>query len=819
VQLDAEAASSQMLLDQAGSSGERSSLADPAPEDCQTDSGAAQASESIPAKDPLHAQAQHRMGALAMQEGRTAAALQYFQRALTLDPRQVPYWMSCIACLLQAGQVQTAGELFAQARRCGLDGPAAEALGRRLEAAAAALQAGTKKRGKAGSRRRLRDGMQSGPARGEIETIRGLLESNLHAEAEAAALKLTLRSPKSPLAWELLSVVLDHRGERDGSIDAARRAAALSPEDPQIRYNLGNLLRLSGRLADAQSAYRAALALRPHHADAWMNLGVTLKELGRAEEAVPCYRRALTLDPENSGALSNLAIILWHLGELEEAEFLFHRAIALDPGCAALHSNFASLLSRRGRLAESEACCRRALELKPGFSEAWNNLGDALQLAGRNREAASAYRRAIQLKPDYPEAYSNFLFCLSHDESLTIPELFAAHLEFGRHFETPLRPRWKEHRNSRSPDRKLKVGFVSGDLRTHAVAFFLEPLLPYLEKDAGLSLHAYSNSLIEDGVTARIRSHFQQWTRVADLSDSALAAQIEADAIDILIDLSGHTNGHRLLTFARKPAPVQATWIGYPGTTGLQAMDYVLGDPFFLPADRFAPVFTEKIVHLPATAPFLPSPEAPPVNELPALRNGYLTFGSFNRPSKLSRPVVALWAKLLRALPDAKMLIGALPLGADRSIWLDWFSGEGIGPERLRLHPRSDIRGYLALHHEVDFCLDCFPYAGATTTCHALWMGVPTLTLDGATPAGREGLTFLMLAGQPGFIANGQDDFVSKGLAWAENLGELAGVRSGLRERFAESPGGRPEAIAAGLAVVLRTMWKHWCADLPPEAF
>jgi predicted O-linked N-acetylglucosamine transferase (SPINDLY family) len=248
-------------------------------------------------------------------------------------------------------------------------------------------------------------------------------------------------------------------------------------------------------------------------------------------------------------------------------------------------------------------------------------------------------------------------------------------------------------------------------------------------------------------------------------------------------------------------------------------MDYYLGDQFFLPLPGFASQFTEKIVHLPAVSPFLPAHDAPTVNRLPALDNGHLTLASFNRPGKLSRSVIALWSRLLRALPDARMVIGALPVKGDYSTLLQWFADEGVGAERLRLLPRSSMPEYLALHHRVDFCLDAFPYGGCTTTSHALWMGVPTLSIEGATPAGREGTTFLKHLGLDDFIAADAEDFVRKGLALASQPDKLVPLRAGLRERLEHSALGKPEVIAAGLASALRKMWRRWCAGLPPEAF
>jgi predicted O-linked N-acetylglucosamine transferase (SPINDLY family) len=351
------------------------------------------------------------------------------------------------------------------------------------------------------------------------------------------------------------------------------------------------------------------------------------------------------------------------------------------------------------------------------------------------------------------------------------------------------------------------------------VASFFEPVLAHLAGYPQLSLHAYYNHTVEDSVTRRLREHLAHWHPIVGLSDAALAQKIREDGIDILIDLSGHTDKHRLLSFVRKPAPVQVSWMGYPGTTGLNAMDYYLADRYYLPPGQFDDQFTEKIVRLPASAPFLPFADAPPVNALPALSNGFLTFGSFNRMNKLNQPVIALWSQLLRALPNARMVLGAMSQVGENNTLIEWFAQEGVGQERLSFHPKCQMKDYLGLHHQVDLCLDTFPYSGGTTNCHALWMGVPTLTMVGNTPASRVGAILPSHVGLEAFVAHDKREFVEKGLHWAAQITELAIIRDELRGRFRQSAVGRPDIIAAALERALRTMWQRWCVGLPAESF
>ncbi len=303
------------------------------------------------------------------------------------------------------------------------------------------------------------------------------------------------------------------------------------------------------------------------------------------------------------------------------------------------------------------------------------------------------------------------------------------------------------------------------------------------------------------------------------MTDADIATRIEADEIDIVLDLSGHTNGGRLLTLARKPAPIQCGWLGYLGTSGLQAIDYYLADPYFLPGDELQPQFTERLVHLPAVAPFATIDNPPEINPLPALVNGYATFGSFSRLTKLSPRVVALWSELLRALPDSQIVLGAMPKDGGVATISQWFADEGITADRLTFIHARFIRDYMELHRQIDLCLDPFPFTGATTIGHALWMGVPTLTLAGCTAPGRLGPAMLHHAGLSSFVAHDPADFVEKGLSHSRNLSGLADLRASLRDRLARSLIGQPEVIAKAMSRAFRMMWQRWCAGLPPEGF
>jgi protein O-GlcNAc transferase len=638
-------------------------------------------------------------------------------------------------------------------------------------------------------------------------------------EAEVVCKKILQISPAHPDALNLMGMIAYQIGMYDVAAVFLGSVIEVAPQLADAHNNLGVVLMAQGQVAEAAASYQTAISLQPRHPNAHYNLGNALKDLGKLTEAIASYRKAVLLSPNNAELHNNLAYVLQAQGKLTEAIASYLKALKINPNLIEVHYNLADALREFGQLDEAVAFGRLALLIKPDCAESYSGLGNSLQAQGKLDEAIACYRQALSIKPDSAITYSNLLHILSLDINTDAKQLFAEHQAFAERFEAPLRAGWQAHTNSKDPDRCLQVGFVSGDFRDHPVASFLEPVLVNFAKEKSLSLHAYYTGELHDDVTQRLRGYFSRWNVVNKLDDTQLDNKIRSDHIDILFDLSAHTCNNRLLTFARKPAPIQISWMGYPGTTGLQSMDYYFTDRFLLPPGKFDEKFTEKLVHLPASAPFLPAADAPPVNTLPALDNGYVTFGSFNRLNKFNQPVIALWSQLLRALPNAQMLLGAMSENGNDEILIDWFAQEGIDRARLTFHPRSSIPTYLALHHQVDICLDTFPYAGGTTTLHALWMGVPTLTLAGTTVAGRTGACILGHVGLDAFVAQDAAAFVQQGLSLVADLKSLAHQRSELRQRFSQSAPGQPEVIAAGLASALRTMWQRWCAGLPTESF
>lgn len=548
-----------------------------------------------------------------------------------------------------------------------------------------------------------------------------------------------------------------------------------------------------------------------------------LLKRGSFGDALTLSQRMTVDFPERGIGWKAFGALLWAKENVGDAVVAMETAVRLLPDDAEAITNLGAALLKMERFTEAEACLRKALQLDPEFVSAHLHLGNFYATQGRYAEAEFSLRRAtavqsISVDLDSDMRYSSLLFVLSHNPAVDADALFAEHRRVGALLEADVRDSRPRHLNSREPDRTLRIGWVSGDFFNHAVASFIEPVLAQLRNHSSLELYAYYNHTVEDEDTRRLKEYFAQWHQVTTLSGVQLAKKITDDRIDVLIDLSGHTSRNRLRTFARKPAPIQASWIGYPGTTGLKAMDYYLADRHFLPPGPLDAQFTEKIVRIPAV-PFQPSQFAPPVNVLPALAAGSLTFGSFNRFGKISPVTVALWSELLRAVPDSRMLIAGLSRDGRDQRLIDQFADAGIAHERLVVHHRASMGRYLALHHEVDICLDTYPYCGGTTTLHAVWMGVPTLTVAGPTPASRQGAAILGQIGLDEFVAANAADFVAKGSYWATHLTALAEIRATLRHRWQQSPAHKPEVIAAGIEQAIRRMWANWCANLPAQSF
>ncbi|AFL90480.1 putative O-linked N-acetylglucosamine transferase, SPINDLY family [Terriglobus roseus DSM 18391] len=593
--------------------------------------------------------------------------------------------------------------------------------------------------------------------------------------------------------------------------------AVLAIEDDwRFHNNFANTLKAAARFEEAAGHYRRAIALHDGSIEPFYNLGVTMIESGNLAEAERWLRHALAIDPAHGLTHLNLGNILNANGQLQAAEMHYQCAMLSIAGDARLLNNYGQLLNKLHRFSEAEAYFREAIRRDECFPHPCANLAELMAGHGLVTEAETLLRHALSLDVGLAKAHSNLLFVLALRDDCSAEKLLAEHLAYAAQFEVPLKPCWPQHANSRDPERRLRVGFVSGDLRDHPVARYLMPALQQLVRYDELELYAYSNGVKNDAQTAQYRALFTHWQDSALVPDEALARRIIADGIDILIDLSGHSGDNRLLTFARRPAPVQVSWMGYVGTTGLEAMDYFVGDEHLTPASVHAQ-FREKILLLPATTTFEPFAPAIEPNALPALASGVFTFCCVARINKLNRPHVALWARMLQCAPASRMLLATLPGGAEPERVKAWFAEAGVGAEQLIFAHARTVEEQLRLHHMADLCLDTFPYNGATTISHALCLGVPTLTLRGAVLGSRLGASINSHVGITEFIAEDGEAYVRKAVAWTQDLPALARLRGELPSMFAASALRQHEDVADALVLKLRVAWRRWCEGLPPE--
>lgn len=625
------------------------------------------------------------------------------------------------------------------------------------------------------------------------------------------------RPPEPPredaAALDREGVALARQGRLAEAAVLLARAGALDPDDAGFRNNLGNVLSSLGRREEALACFEQAVALRPGDAALLANLGSALYRLGRLAESERAYRRAFALRPDYPEALSNFGNVLFDLERIEESVAANRRAVALKPDYAPAWNNLGNGLKRLGRYADAVGAYERAHVLAPDYADALANLGETLKEQGRAAEAVAVLRRAVAGAPGRAAIGSNFLFAMNADGGLAPDDVFAAHREWGRRVAAAAPPAGR-HDNSRDPDRRLRVGYLSPDFRRHSVAYFFEPLLAAHDRRA-IEVICYSNVARPDAVTERLKGLADGWREGRALDDADLAASIRRDAIDVLVDLAGHTMDSRLAVLAHRPAPVQASYLGYPNTTGLAAVDLRLTDASCDPlgdADRF---HVEKLVRLPRVfLAYRPPDDAPETAPPPCLANGFVTFGSFNNLAKVGPETVAAWAAVLGAVPDARLFLKAKALACEgtRARVAAAFGREGVAPARLEFSGWIVDGNPLSAYRRVDVALDTFPYNGTTTTCEALWMGVPVATVAGRTHAGRVGLSLLSAAGLGELAFADAPALVAGAAALAHDRDRLLVLRRTLRARLAASPLLDGPGLARAIEAAYRAAWGDWCA-------
>lgn len=598
--------------------------------------------------------------------------------------------------------------------------------------------------------------------------------------------------------------------DRKGS--PAHRPVTADTAGRALGHALG--LQRAGRLAEAEAGYRQMLKAEPENAVALNLLGVLSHQTGHGDHAVTLLQKAIALQEGNPAFHNNLGNILRDLGDAEAAIACYRRAIDLKPDYAQGHYNLASALRPLYRLGEVIRHYEKALAYSPGWVEIHNNLGNALMLQGRSEEAIPHYRRALALKPDYAKAGSNLLLALHYGPATDAASLFAEHKMWAERHGGAFAAAVEPHGNDTSPDRRLRIGYVSRDFRVHSVGYFAEPIIAGHDR-SGFEIICYSDAGRGDDVTARFRALADGWHDVRGLDDDALAKLVRDDGVDILVDLGGHTADNRLPAFARKPAPVQVTYLGYPDTSGLGAIDYRLTDARVDPPGAADDLSTEELVRLPhGFLCYRPPEEAPEAASHGSPSISAITFASFNDLAKLTADSIGLWSKILLAVPASRLILKTVALADDdsRKRLGGIFADNGVAPERIDLMGRiPSVAGHLDLYNSVDIALDTFPYNGATTTCEALWMGVPVVTLAGDRHVSRVGKSLLTYAGITELIAETPEAYVELATGLANDPGRLAALHRELRQRMAGSPLTDERRFVSALEDAYRRMWRRWC--------
>ncbi|MAF48900.1 MAG: tetratricopeptide repeat protein [Rhodospirillales bacterium] len=612
-------------------------------------------------------------------------------------------------------------------------------------------------------------------------------------------------------ALHFLGLIAHHRGAFD---EAARLiAAAIEIDEPRatFHYNLAAARIEIGEPGGAIQSYRRVLELQPDHIEAAYSLGALLGQDGRAAEALQALDRALGQKPGYAEALAAKSAVLEQLGRSAEAVAAGRLAVAAGPNLAEAWTNLGTALAASGALQEAEQAHRRAVELKPDYATAHFNLGNLLNDLWRGPEARAQFRRALELDPSDKSARGNHLMNLLYDTDVSEAQLFEEHRKWG--LQAPAGGKRAADFASRAdPDRRLRVGYVSADFRTHSCAYFLQPLFANHDKGAVESF-AYSSVRRADETTQRLEGLLDHWRPVAEIADAAVAELVAADGIDILVDLAGYSGGGRLGIFALKPAPVQISWLGYAATTGMAEIDYRFTDAIADPQGAADDLHSERLIRLaggfhcyapPATAPEV----APP----PSLENGFVTFASFNNPSKLNRGVISVWASLLRAVPDARLLLKGRGLDFEpvRARILAAFGGQGIEASRIETMawmPRQ--QNPIGVYARADIALDTFPYNGTTTTLEALWMGLPVVTLAGARHSGRVGASLLSHAGFADLIAADAESYVDIAASLAADSGRMSEFRGAARGALGASPLLDGPGFAGKIETAYRDVWRR----------
>jgi protein O-GlcNAc transferase len=617
--------------------------------------------------------------------------------------------------------------------------------------------------------------------------------------------KAITNQPHFAEAYNNLGNSLQEQGNIDEAIESYQEAISIKTDFAEAYSNLGNVLQKQSRLDEAVACYQKSILIKPDQASSYSNIGSALQKQGKLDEAVGNFQKAIAYRPDYAEAFCNLGDTLHEQEKLDKAVASYQKAIALNPGYAEAYNNLGITLKEQVKLDEAIASYHKAIAINPSYVEAHSNLGVSFQEHGKFNEAVASYQKAITIKPDHKEAYSNFLFLISYYSLYSNSETLKYHQFWDKVNGKLGREKSFSHTNDKVADKKLKVAYLSPDFKQHPVSNFMRGIIQYHNRD-NVQVYCYSNVAAPDSITEEFQKYADIWRESLDLSDFDLAQQIYNDEIDILIDLSGHTNENRLKVFTYKPAPIQTTYLGYCTTTGLQAMDYWLTDPLLTP-ENTPEESVETVVHLPSCWVCYKPNINPPISMSDRGSDKGVVFGSFNHLSKISSAVAMVWSQILFSMPAAKLMLKTKQLISldEQERISQVFAKFGIERERLIL--QKDSSSYLEDYGLVDIVLDPFPRTGGATTADALWMGVPVITLAGQRMIERQGVSLLSAVGKKEWIAESVDEYISKAVELAKNGIRDSEQRLSLHNRVVNSPLCDYNNFVNGLEAAYRKMW------------
>lgn len=790
---------------------------------------------------PAHPYALNFLGVLASQVGQHAIAAELLQKAVASNAR-LPEFHNNLGLALQAcGKLEEAETGFRQA--IAINGKFPEAynnLGTLLQEQGRLDEAA----------RSFEKALKLKPNYAEAAFNAGnVYTKQQKCEAAIGRFKLAIKfRPNYAKAYCGMGLAQQRLSRKDAAEKSFRRAIELQPGFAEAYSNLGAFLRETGRLEEAKRSFAEALRINPQLAEAYNglgelhqclgdmrqaernfckaielkpdypeahnNLGVLQAGSGRLQTALESYRKALAIRPDFVYALNNMGIIYADMGHLDDAMDCYRRALEQAPSFGMAYSNLGNVYRELGRLDQARASYEQALAISlHGGDVTQSNLGTILMAEGKLDEAKTAYQRAMAMNPANPVTHSNLIFLMDFDSRHNVADQQAERRRWNELYAAPFKGNWPVYRNDRSPGRKLKVGYVSADFRMHSASYAFGPLLCHYDQER-FEVYCYSNSARNDQQTALFRNSVSVWRNILGVEDEELAAMILADGIDILVDLSAHSAGNRLLAFARKSAPIQVTGWGHANGTGLDAMDYLVSDAVSIPPED-APFYAEEIIYLPCQLSYSCPEDAPEIAAAPVRKRGRISFGCFNKLAKVGDDSFRLWADILQAVPDARLVLKAKELSdeSQRQRVLGMFDKYGIAADRLSLMGGTNWHEHLQAYREVDIALDPLTYGGGITTFEALWMGCPVITLKGRTLTGRISAAIETALDMGEWVVGDADAYLKLASAWALRGAELDRIRQGMRARLLNSPIGNPQRYMQLVEAEYRRIWERWCAQ------